>query len=77
MTLGNRIKNRREELGMTQLELAEIAHLSQGSISQIEKGVFVPRKSTIVVLAIALHLLPEELFGMKSNQIIQKEKKAS
>ena len=77
MTLGNRIRNRREELGMTQPELAEIARLSQSSISQIEKGIFVPRKSTIVILAIALHLPPEELLGMKSNQIIQKEKKAS
>jgi len=77
MTLGNRIRNRREELCMTQPELAETARLSQSSISQIEKGVFIPRDSTLIVLAVALRLQPEELLGMKSNQIIKKEKKAS
>ncbi len=77
MTLGNRIRNRREELGMTQPELAETARLSQSSISQIEKGIFIPRESTIVVLALALQLSPEELLKSETNQIIKKEKKAS
>ena len=77
MTLGRKIRNRREELCMTQPELAETARLSQSSISQIEKGVFIPRDSTLIVLAVALRLQPEELLGMKSNQIIKKEKKAS
>ncbi len=77
MTLGRKIRNRREELCMTQPELAETARLSQSSISQIEKGVFIPRDSTLIVLAVALRLEPEELLGMKSNQIIKKEKKAS
>ncbi len=77
MTLGRKIRNRREELGMTQPELAETARLSQSSISQIEKGVFVPRDSTIVVLALALKIPPEELLGIENNQIIEKEKKAS
>ena len=77
MTLGNRIKSRREELGMTQIELAESARLSQGHISKTENGSFVPKDSTIIVLAVALRLEPEELLGMKYNQIIKKEKKAS
>ena len=77
MTLGRKIRNRREELGMTQPELAETARLSQSSISQIEKGVFVPRDSTIVVLALALKIPPEQLLGIENNQIIEKEKKAS
>ena len=77
MTLGSRVRNRREELGMTQPELAETARLSQSSISRIEKGVFVPRDSTIVVLALALKMSPEELLGTETNQIMKKEKKAS
>ncbi len=77
MTLGNRIRNRREELGMTQIELAKSAKLSQGHISKTESGSFVPKDSTLIVLAVALRLEPEELLGMKSNQIIKKEKKAS
>ncbi|MBR0485694.1 MAG: helix-turn-helix transcriptional regulator [Oscillospiraceae bacterium] len=77
MTLGRKIRNRREELRMTQPELAETARLSQSSISQIEKGVFIPRDSTIVVLALALKMPPEELLGTETNQITKKEKKAS
>lgn len=77
MTLGRKIRNRREELCMTQPELAETARLSQSSISQIEKGVFIPRDSTIIVLALALKMPPEELLGTETNQITKKEKKAS
>jgi len=61
MTLGRKIRNRREELGMNQQELAETAHLSQSSISQIETELFIPKESTIVVLALALRLPLEEL----------------
>ncbi len=77
MTLGNKVKNRREELGMTQTELAESARLSQGHISKVESGTFIPKESTLIVLAVALRLEPEELLDTKPNQIIKKEKKAS
>ena len=77
MTLGNKVRSRREELGMTQIELAESARLSQGHISKVESGAFIPKESTLIVLAVALRLSPEELLGTKSNQIIKREKKVS
>ena len=56
MTLGNRIRSRREELGLTQPELAQKARLTQGYISSVEHDVYVPRETTLMVLAIALDL---------------------
>ncbi len=58
MTLGNRIRNRREELGLTQVELAEKTQLTQGYISRIEGNSFIPKSTTLTVLALALDLSP-------------------
>lgn len=58
MTLGNKIRNRREELGLTQPELAEKTKLTQGYISRVEHDVYVPRAATLMVLAFALDLAP-------------------
>lgn len=77
MKLGNKIRNRREELHMTQPELAEAAKLSQGYISKIENSGFVPKDSTLIVLAVALKLPLEELLSIGNNQIMKKEKKVS
>lgn len=60
MTLGNKIRNRREELGLTQPELAEKTKLTQGYISRIENDGFVPKATTLMVLAISLDLAPNE-----------------
>ena len=60
MTLGNRIRNRREELGLTQPELAQKSRLTQGYISRIENDGFVPKAATLIVLAISLDLAPNE-----------------
>ena len=38
MTLGNKIKKRREELGLSQTELAEMTNISQPGISRLENG---------------------------------------
>ena len=58
MTLGNKIRNRREELGLTQVELAEKAKVTQGYISRVEGNAFVPKATTLMVLAISLDLAP-------------------
>lgn len=58
MTLGNRIRSRREELGLNQVELAEKSKLTQGSISRIEGDIITPKATTLIVLAIALDLPP-------------------
>lgn len=58
MTLGNKIRNRRKELGLTQPELAEKTKLTQGYISSVESGKYVPRAATLMVFAISLDLPP-------------------
>lgn len=60
MTLGNRIHSRREELGLNQAELAEKSKLTQASISRIESGIIAPKATTLIALAIALDLAPNE-----------------
>ena len=50
MTLGNKIKKRREELGLSQTELAEMTNISQPGISRLENGRYVPSSPVIVVL---------------------------
>ena len=56
MTLGNEIMNRREELKLTQQELAQRSRLSQGYISRVEKDLFVPKATTLLALALSLEL---------------------
>lgn len=56
MTLGNKIINRREELKLTQQELAQRSRLSQGYISKVEKDMFIPKATTLLALALSLEL---------------------
>lgn len=42
MSIGENIKDKREKLGITQLELAEAACVSNAMISQIEGNIKVP-----------------------------------
>lgn len=71
MTLGNRIRNYRVESGMTQIELAKKAGLSQGYLSDLEKNRFNPTVTTITGIAVALDVPIAELLG------INEEKKVS
>lgn len=56
MTLGQKIRYRREELKMTQTDLASKTRTSQPYISQLESDSFSPSSKMIVNLAIALDL---------------------
>lgn len=56
MTLGNKIISRREELKLTQQELAQRSRLSQGYISRVEKDMFIPKATTLLALALSLEL---------------------
>ena len=42
MSIGENIKKRREELGISQIELGEAAYVSGGLISQIEANIKFP-----------------------------------
>lgn len=69
MTLGNRIRNRREELGLNQVELAKKSKLTQASISRIEGNIIMPKATTLIALAISLDLPP--------NAFLKEERRAS
>lgn len=56
MTFGQKIKNRRKELGMTQTELAQKSKTSQAYISQLEHDGFSPSAKVIIMISKALDL---------------------
>lgn len=62
--IGNAIRERREELGMTQDELAELmGYKSRSTIAKIEKGVNDVTQSNVVRLAYVLRTTPAHLLG--------------
>lgn len=69
MTLGNKIRSRREELGLNQIELAKKSRLTQATISRIESDIIAPKATTLIVLAISLDL--------PSNAFLKDERRAS
>ena len=56
MTFGQKIRNRREECGFTQVELAKKMQTTQPYISRLERGEFNPSKKMIIKMATALDI---------------------
>lgn len=79
MTIGERIKIRREELGMTQDELAKkIGYKSRSSINKIELDLYNLKQSKIKSIADALDTTPSYIMGWeeldeKENEEISDE----
>ncbi len=63
--MGNRIKDLRNERGLTQTELAELVGKDRQYLYKIEKGKVTPNIVTITALAIALEISLNELFDFK------------
>ena len=62
MSVGIRIKERREQLSLTQTELAEMIGVTKGAIGNYESGVSKPRESILVQLCEALKVDPNYLY---------------
>jgi transcriptional regulator with XRE-family HTH domain len=63
MELGKKIRELREEIGLTQGQVAGEAAVSQGYLSQLENGdVRNPSAAVILRLAQAVHVDPDDLF---------------
>ena len=62
LKLKNRLKEFRQEKGLTQTQLAEIVGSSKNTISSIETGQFCPTAYLAALLCIALDRKFEELF---------------
>lgn len=78
LELYKRIKNRREELQMSQDELAKkMGYKSRSSIQKIEKGENDIPQSKIKFFAQALQTTPEYLMGWTSSDDSETDKKPS
>lgn len=58
----NRIKEARQEVGLSQGELAQMVGVSRNTISSIETGQFSPTAKLALILCIALNKKFEDLF---------------
>ena len=56
LTLGERIQQARQEAGLNQRQLAEVAGIGQGHLSEIERGLKRPSIATLKRLREALSL---------------------
>ena len=69
MTLGEKIKNRRTELGMSQEELArKVGYSSRSTIAKIEANINSIPQSNIETLAAALNISPVNLMGWAESE---------
>jgi len=62
---GNRLKDRRGELGLTQAELAERVGVTRKTVNTVENGVFTPSALLAIKLAGALGVTVEQLFWIE------------
>lgn len=63
---GQRVEARRQELNLSQCQLAAIAKIPQQTISRVELDRHVPRYQTMSVIARGLGTTIEALFPMES-----------
>ncbi|MBO6797731.1 helix-turn-helix transcriptional regulator [Maricaulis sp.] len=65
--LGNRIKARRAEQGMTQAQLAEAVGVTRKTINTVENRIFVPSTILALKMAEALGASVDELFFLEEE----------
>lgn len=59
--LGATVRRLRRERGLSQVALADLARISQSQVSTLETGEHEPGVLTVVRVARALHVEPEDL----------------
>ncbi|MGP1349007.1 MAG: helix-turn-helix domain-containing protein [Stomatobaculum sp.] len=74
MTVGERIKNRREELGISQVDLAISINTSKQTLYKYEKGIITNIPSDkIELIAKALHTTPAQLMGWEDLRLLERD----
>ena len=68
--IGDRIRMYRQQLNLTQQQLAQKIGVRNSVISFYEVGDRTPSAAVIKNLAIALHVSTDQLLGMKSNRTV-------
>jgi transcriptional regulator with XRE-family HTH domain len=64
LTIGNRIKQRRQQLGLSQNDLADMLKITQNQIWRYEQGKNSPTGEVIIALAQALETSTDWLLGL-------------
>lgn len=62
--LTNTLRQRREDAGLTQGELAALIAVSRKTINTVENGIFIPSTVIALKLAAALSCRVEDLFAL-------------
>ncbi len=68
-TVGNRIRELRSNLGMTQAHLAEVVGVARVSIIAIETGRYLPTIETALRISKALNIPLDKIFWLKEESI--------
>jgi putative transcriptional regulator len=66
-TVGNKIKELRTNLGLTQAQLAELVGVARVSIVSIETGRFIPTMETALRISKALGVPTDQIFWLKAD----------
>jgi transcriptional regulator with XRE-family HTH domain len=75
VTLGARVKKRRQQLGLTQVQLAQSVGVSNATIAYVETGRNEPQASTLGGLALALDVTADWLLW--GREVVLSDTKAS
>ena len=72
--LENHLREKRQALGLSQKQLADVAGITRQAVSALESNQYSPATSVALQLARALHCRVEELFSIKSGgEIVEGE----
>lgn len=71
--IGNKLFEIRKRSGMTQLEVAIAAGLSERTYADIERGKINMRTETVLRICDALHITPDMIFTKESDSITMKQ----
>ena len=71
--IGNKLLAIRKKYGMTQNEVAEASGLSNRTYADIERGSVKMRVDTIIHICNALHITPDEILTVRTNEITAQE----
>lgn len=72
MIVNNQLREKRNEVGLTQVEIAEKANISEVSYQRLEYGSRKPSLNTALLIAKILHSTVEDLFGAATLESTKK-----
>lgn len=67
--IGNKLLTIRKRMGLTQIEVAELAGLSDRTYADIERGNVNMRIETILRICEVLHITPDEILTEKDTEM--------